>query len=202
MTMTEPESFDYKSAGVDLDTYGETMAQLPPLLKRTYTPRVLDWPGGFAGLFRLDDARGLGDASRRFSAVAFCSLPVMIAMLCTLASFAAAQDQPAPKWELYGGYSFFYPNTDVHGQLPGAVLPLSSRLESNPRGAGASATYNFNRWFGLTLDASTNWGSGEKGLANRIDDAAFSNISFGPKITYRTRHFSPFFEVLVGDHRL
>jgi phosphoribosylformylglycinamidine cyclo-ligase len=50
-----PESIDYKAAGVDLDLYEETMAQLPPLLKRTFTPRVLDWPGGFAGLFRLDD---------------------------------------------------------------------------------------------------------------------------------------------------
>jgi outer membrane protein OmpA-like peptidoglycan-associated protein len=144
----------------------------------------------------------MSSQSKNYRARALTILPVMIAMLFTLASFAAAQDQPAPKWELYGGYSFFYPNTDVHGQLPGAVLPLSSRLESNPRGAGASVTYNFNRWFGLTLDASSNWGSGEKGLANRIDDAAFSNISFGPKITYRTGHFSPFFEVLVGDHRL
>jgi phosphoribosylformylglycinamidine cyclo-ligase len=60
----EPEPIDYKSAGVDLDTYEETMAQLPPLLRRTYTPRVLDWPGGFAGLFRLDDQIGL--LSRRY----------------------------------------------------------------------------------------------------------------------------------------
>ncbi|MFO0960474.1 MAG: phosphoribosylformylglycinamidine cyclo-ligase [Isosphaeraceae bacterium] len=49
------EPVDYKSAGVDLDTYEATMAALPPMLRRTYTPRVLDWPGGFAGLFRLDD---------------------------------------------------------------------------------------------------------------------------------------------------
>jgi phosphoribosylformylglycinamidine cyclo-ligase len=48
------ESIGYKTAGVDLDTYEETMRRLPPLLRRTYTPRVLDWPGGFAGLFRLD----------------------------------------------------------------------------------------------------------------------------------------------------
>lgn len=60
--MSEP--IDYKSAGVDLDTYEETMAQLPPLLRRTYSPRVLDWPGGFAGLFRLDDHVGL--LSRRY----------------------------------------------------------------------------------------------------------------------------------------
>lgn len=49
------ESVDYRRSGVDLDLYEKTMAMLPPLLKRTYTPRVLDWPGGFAGLFRLDD---------------------------------------------------------------------------------------------------------------------------------------------------
>ncbi|MFO0951819.1 MAG: phosphoribosylformylglycinamidine cyclo-ligase [Isosphaeraceae bacterium] len=60
--MTEP--IDYKSAGVDLDTYEETMAQLPPLLRRTFSPRVIDWPGGFAGLFRLDDQIGL--LSRRY----------------------------------------------------------------------------------------------------------------------------------------
>src|SRR2546423_550969 len=129
-------------------------------------------------------------------------LPALIAILCTFATRAAAQDQPAPKWELFGGYSFFQPGADVHGQLPGALLPLSSRLESNPRGIGISATYDFNRWFGLTLDASTHWGSGESTLFRRIDDAAFSNLSLGPKLTLRRKHFSPFVEFLVGDHRL
>jgi opacity protein-like surface antigen len=133
----------------------------------------------------------------------FTALPVAIAVLCMFATTAAAQDQPAPKWELYGGYSFFYPGGDLHGQLPGALLPFpGTRLESNPRGAGASLTYNFNHWFGFTLDASTHWGSKEVTFAKRIDDAAFSNLSFGPKITFRHKHFSPFFEVLVGDHRL
>jgi phosphoribosylformylglycinamidine cyclo-ligase len=55
--MSEP--IDYKAAGVDLDTYAETMALLPPLLKRTFTPRVIEWKGGFAGLFRLDANIGL-----------------------------------------------------------------------------------------------------------------------------------------------
>jgi outer membrane protein OmpA-like peptidoglycan-associated protein/opacity protein-like surface antigen len=129
-------------------------------------------------------------------------LPAMIAILCTFTTLAAAQDQPAPKWELYGGYSFFHPGADVHGQLPGALLPLSSRLEANPRGAGASLTYDFNHWFGWTLDTSTHWGSGEASVPRRIDDAAFSNLSMGPKVTFRSNHFSPFLEVLVGDHRL
>jgi outer membrane protein OmpA-like peptidoglycan-associated protein len=129
-------------------------------------------------------------------------LPATIVVLCAFGTVAAAQDGPAPKWELYGGYSFHYPGADVHGSLPLGLVPLTSRLESNPRGIGLSATYNFNRWFGLTLDSSTHWGSGESTLARKIDDAAFSNLSFGPKITFRSAHFSPFLEALVGDHRL
>ncbi len=128
-------------------------------------------------------------------------LSAMIVVLFTFATVAAAQDQ-APKWELFGGYSFFHPGADVHGQLPAALFPISSRLEANPRGIGLSATYNFNRWLGLTLDTSTHWGSGETGLPNRIDDAAFSNLSLGPKVTFRHTHVSPFLEGLVGIHRL
>ena len=129
-------------------------------------------------------------------------LLVTIAILCVFGTLAAAQDQPAPKWEVYGGYSFLYPNSDLHAMLPGGVLPVGSPLESNPRGVGASVTYDFKRWFGLTLDGSTHWGGGESSLGNKIDDAAFSNLSFGPKFTYRTTHVAPFLEALVGDHRL
>lgn len=126
----------------------------------------------------------------------------VVALLCAVGKLAVGQEQPAPKWELFGGYSFLYPNTDVHGVFPGGVLPVTSPLESNPRGAGASITYDFNRWFGLTVDVSTHWGSGESSLGKRIDDAAFSNLSFGPKVTFRSAHVSPFLEVLAGDHRL
>ena len=44
---------------MDLETYEETISRLPPLLRRTYTPRVIEWKNGFAGLFRLDDQIGL-----------------------------------------------------------------------------------------------------------------------------------------------
>jgi cytochrome b len=48
-------------------------------------------------------------------------LSAIIAVLCSVGTLAAAQDQPAPKWELYGGYSAFYPGCNVHGLLPGGV---------------------------------------------------------------------------------
>jgi phosphoribosylformylglycinamidine cyclo-ligase len=51
---TPPPSFTYKSAGLDLDLYEQTLAGMAPLLRRTHTPRVLDGFGGFASLFSLD----------------------------------------------------------------------------------------------------------------------------------------------------
>jgi phosphoribosylformylglycinamidine cyclo-ligase len=49
----------YKQAGVDLDTYRQSMSRLPRLLRRTHSPRVLPAEGGFAGLFQLDFSNGL-----------------------------------------------------------------------------------------------------------------------------------------------
>jgi phosphoribosylformylglycinamidine cyclo-ligase len=44
----------YKDAGVDLEVYRQSMARLPRLLHRTYSPRVIPNDGGFAGLYQLD----------------------------------------------------------------------------------------------------------------------------------------------------
>jgi phosphoribosylformylglycinamidine cyclo-ligase len=49
----------YKDAGVDLEVYRQSMARLPRLLHRTYSPRVIRNDGGFAGLFQLDFASAL-----------------------------------------------------------------------------------------------------------------------------------------------
>lgn len=44
----------YRDAGLDLDLYEQSLACMPPLMKRTHSPRVLDGFGGFASLFSLD----------------------------------------------------------------------------------------------------------------------------------------------------
>jgi outer membrane protein OmpA-like peptidoglycan-associated protein len=131
-------------------------------------------------------------------------LKMLLAMtgLCTCVTLATAQSQPAPKWEVFAGYSFLDPSSHIHGTLPLGLLPLNSDLDPNTRGIGAATTYNFNRWFGLTLDASDNWGDGTHTVFDRIDDTGFSNLSVGPKFTLRKHHFAPFLEALVGDQRL
>jgi phosphoribosylformylglycinamidine cyclo-ligase len=49
----------YKDSGVDLEVYRRSMARLPKLLHRTYSPRVISNDGGFAGLFQLDFSNAL-----------------------------------------------------------------------------------------------------------------------------------------------
>ena len=48
----------YKDAGVDLEVYQQSMARLPGLMHRTFSPRVMKLDGGFAGLFQLDAGKG------------------------------------------------------------------------------------------------------------------------------------------------
>jgi len=50
-------SLTYKSSGVDLELYEQAMGRLPKLMARTHTSRAMPLPGGFAGLFRLQDAQ-------------------------------------------------------------------------------------------------------------------------------------------------
>ncbi|MFL5244696.1 MAG: phosphoribosylformylglycinamidine cyclo-ligase [Gemmataceae bacterium] len=54
MADEKPSHLTYRDAGLDLDLYEKSLACMPPLLKRTHTPRVLDGFGGFASLFSLD----------------------------------------------------------------------------------------------------------------------------------------------------
>lgn len=56
-TRKKKPGLTYRDAGLDLNLYDQAMERLPALMQRTHTPRVLDLPGGFAGLFRLGKSR-------------------------------------------------------------------------------------------------------------------------------------------------
>jgi len=63
----------YKDSGVDLDLYRQSMARLPPLLHRTFTPRVMPLDGGFAGLFQLDFSNHLFARNYRDPVLVSCT---------------------------------------------------------------------------------------------------------------------------------
>jgi phosphoribosylformylglycinamidine cyclo-ligase len=50
----QQQPLTYRSAGLDLELYEKTIEGMGPLLRRTFTPRVLDGFGGFASLVSLD----------------------------------------------------------------------------------------------------------------------------------------------------
>ncbi|QDU48258.1 phosphoribosylformylglycinamidine cyclo-ligase [Gimesia panareensis] len=58
----------YKDAGVDLDLYQKAMSSINPLLAKTHVAqksRVMELPGGFAGLFRLNNPES-GPSGRQY----------------------------------------------------------------------------------------------------------------------------------------
>lgn len=58
----------YKDAGVDLDLYQKAMSSINPMLAKTHVAqksRVMELPGGFAGLFRLNDPES-GKSGRNY----------------------------------------------------------------------------------------------------------------------------------------
>ncbi len=63
----------YKDAGVDLDTYAESMGRVARIVSRTYTPRVKRLDGGFAGLFQLDFASSLFARNYRNPTLVACT---------------------------------------------------------------------------------------------------------------------------------
>jgi phosphoribosylformylglycinamidine cyclo-ligase len=63
----------YRQAGVDIDAAETMVDEIRPLVQRTYSPRVLDELGGFAGCFSLDFADGLLRRNYRDPVLAACT---------------------------------------------------------------------------------------------------------------------------------
>jgi hypothetical protein len=122
--------------------------------------------------------------------------------LTAQARSAAYAPVSTPRVEIFGGYSYLYPDTVASGLLPGGLLPVSSCLCAIPKGAGLSVTIPITRWIGATVDASGHWGGQGSTPAQRAGNADAYNIAAGPQFILRTHHFSPFAEALFGADRL
>ncbi len=114
-----------------------------------------------------------------------CTVQVLVLAglsLLMICSTAFAQDAAYPKFDLFGGYSWIRP-----GKL-GSV-----QLDDIAKGFAVAGTFNFNRYFGLTIDGSGHWGT----------PADLGTLTFGPRFTLRnSSRLEPFVEGLVGLHRL
>jgi len=102
-----------------------------------------------------------------------------IIVLGLTSSAVLAQDQPVPKVDVFGGYSWYDPGLRVNGL----------KLDSNAKGFGVGITYNFNKNFGFTLDGAGHFGS---------ESNSSGQIMVGPRFKFRQEHFEPFLHALAG----
>jgi len=107
----------------------------------------------------------------------FLAIAVVVALFPT--SLVAQDDKTYPKAEIFGGYSWYN---------PGGSLPTTGKLPGIPKGWGAAATFNFNRWAGITAD----FGKHYKDVVN-VD-----TYLFGPQLKYRGDQFQPFVQAFAG----
>lgn len=109
-----------------------------------------------------------------------------LGFLCTilmLGTLLASAQQTPSKFDVFGGYSYFN----------GSTSGVTSRYSLN--GWNAQGTYNFNRWLGATADFGGYYGSP---FSVSASDHSFL---FGPTVSLRTTHFTPFAHALFGVDR-
>jgi len=100
------------------------------------------------------------------------------------------QDEPYPKVDIFLGYQWLNPGATVPTFF--STPAVGTKLPDMPRGGGATFTYNFNRFFGLSLD----YGGNFQDVANE------NTVSIGPRFMWRDQNINLFAHTLVGWNRL
>ncbi|MHB8540814.1 MAG: outer membrane beta-barrel protein, partial [Candidatus Acidiferrales bacterium] len=108
----------------------------------------------------------------------------LVVLLISFALPAVAQN--TPKLEVFGGYQY------LHFDLSGGTL--------NMNGFDASATYNFNRWLGMTADVGGLYNSSTPNAGGPNGTTHIYNYMFGPTIyPFGHRRITMFVHGLAGD---
>jgi len=111
----------------------------------------------------------------------------LVGLLALFVSFTLpAIAQNTPKLEVFGGYQY------LHFDLSGSALKMN--------GFDASATYNFNRWLGMTADISGAYNGNTPNPGGPAGTTHIYNYMFGPTIyPFGHRRITMFVHGLAGD---
>ena len=115
------------------------------------------------------------------------------------AAKAAVNDSPS-RWDIFAGYSFFWPKGTVVG-TPSVINPPTgtNSYKTNRVGTTESLSYYFNRNLGWQLDSGQHdryydSGSGNKGISN----SGILSFQTGPVYRFPGEQITPFIHGLVG----
>src|SRR5690242_958356 len=126
-------------------------------------------------------------AARFFSAALSAALVALLISAC-----AMAQEEATPKEEFFAGYQWLHPGATVPSPFHPSNAPVGQNLGDIPQGAGASFTYNFTRFLGLTADYG----------GNKNKNGAENTVSIGPRLAWRGEGTTFFIHTLLGYNRL
>lgn len=117
---------------------------------------------------------------RRCSSVALVLAIVVLALPAVL----NAQDETPPKVDVFVGYQWLNPG----GTIPDGLTGDAVNLKSLPKGVAGTFTYNFDKWWGLSADFGTSFGS-------RTSEYM---ISGGPRLMWRGDGVNFFAHTMLG----
>jgi opacity protein-like surface antigen len=129
---------------------------------------------------------------------------VIVSAVMLVFSFAACATDYG-QWETFWGYT--YTRFETGNFIP---APFNENLPSfNAHGGSAQLAYNFNRWFGVVLDAGAVHGTGVGNFDNRVLfpstfsrgglDMTVANYLLGPRVSFkRGSRFVPYVQTLFG----
>jgi Outer membrane protein beta-barrel domain len=111
-------------------------------------------------------------------------LAIFLAAVFALGSAPSAHAQDAPKWEIFGGYTYMRANIVVSGN------------QFNMNGGSGSVAYNLTNWFGLVGDFGITH-SGTTGT--QPFSLNVYTYEFGPRVSWRNHtKLTPYGQVLIG----
>ncbi len=137
----------------------------------------------------------MASRSEGFLGRVFLFAGAIFLLLALISLPLAAQDNPTPKVEIFGGYSFYHPGVTVNG----------FSVPNFPAGWGGAASFMFSRHLGLTADFGGHYKTFDipTGLGTTAPlNLHIGTFSFGPRLEFRTSRITPFAEALFGLHRI
>lgn len=115
---------------------------------------------------------------------------LLILNLLILSSAAFAQDEETPKVDVFVGYQWLDTRATVPTSTSNALV--GEKLPTMAKGLGATATYNFTKLWGLSVDAGGNWHD----IGHEI------TLSVGPRVMWRSEGLDLFAQGMIGLNQL
>ena len=122
----------------------------------------------------------------------FVSVLSLIFAVVLISSFAVAQNDSNPKWDLFIGYQWLHPGGNVPAPFGDPAAPSPFKVPDMGKGFGSAVTYNFTPHWGFEADLGHNWGDGNYETTG----------SGGPRFMLRTDGANYFIHTLLSYNRL